>query len=136
MTLPPAHETSGKLGIVIPDPDQGTPLLHLQFAMPSTAIMVWEPFEDGTQGGHNLLGFRRRWQEWAAGDAPFLEATEPRFGFPLLIPRAALGVNGVVSIMVVYHRREDVRAGHRSSGLVAPQTRRLPDGSLEVLVPR
>ena len=134
------HETMTKSGIVVPDPDQGVPYVHIQFAMPSTAIMVWEPFSEEEIAeapelaacGHNLHGFARRWADWTRGRDPFLEAIEVRFAFPQLIPRSAIGE--VVQFSVQYHRAEDVRAGVR--GIVAPRMRQLADGSIEVMVPR
>jgi hypothetical protein len=129
------HETTGPLGIIIPDPDQGTPYLHVQFTMPSTALMVWEGFEDGTPGGHNLLGFCRRWAAFVAGEEPFLQAIDPRFGHVLMIPRSAIA--HVAGISVQYHRKEDVRAGHR--GLAVPgQPAVVPmgNGTYEVRIPR
>jgi hypothetical protein len=136
MTAP--HETRTKSGITIPDPDQGTPYLLLNCAMPSTSFQVYEPFEDGTEGGHNLYGFLRRWKEWALGSELFLMAQELRFGHPMAIPRAALEPNGVVGISVAYHRKEDARAGFRGSGLQVPGSgmRRLPNGDIEIRVPR
>lgn len=132
------HETVGPMGIIIPDPDQGTPFLHLQFAMPSTAIMAWEPFEDGTPGGHNLLGFCRRWAEWAASAEPWFHTIDPRFGHPLMIPRMALGPSGVVSVAIQYHRKEDVRAQHRGHLAVPgqPTVRQLGNGTFEIGIPR
>lgn len=131
------HETVGPAGIVIPDPDQGTPYILVNCAMPSTMFQVWEPFEDGTPGGHNLFGFLRRWREWAAGDEPFLIATELRFGHPLAFPRAMLGENGAVGVSVQYHRREDARAGVRSLAVPGqPQVRQLGNGVLQIDLPR
>lgn len=130
------HETTGPMGIVIPDPDQGTPYLHLQFAMPSTAVMAWEPFADGTEGGHNLIGFCRRWAEWAASDEPWFQTIDPRFGHPLMIPRAALGPSGLVSVAVAYHRKEDVRAGHRALAVPGqPAVVPVGPGMYEVRIP-
>jgi hypothetical protein len=132
------HETRHPSGIVVPDPDQGTPYIHVQFSMPSTALMVWERFDDDTPGGHNLLGFTRRWAAWTAGDEPFLQAIDPRFGGPLFIPRAA--IQHAVAFWVAYHRKEDVRAGVRGLAVPGepawPTARRRPDGSIEVRVPR
>jgi len=133
------HETQTPSGIVIADPDQGTPYVLVNCAMPSTMFQVWEPFEDGTPGGHNLLGFLRRWKEWAAGDEPFLMATELRFGHPMALPRAALGENGAVGISIAYHRREDARASIRPSALAVPgQPAVVPRGNgvYEVQIPR
>ena len=131
------HESVGPLGIIIPDPDQGTPYIQVQFAMPSTMIMVWEPFEDGTPGGHNLMGFARRWGEWAASDEPFLVAIDPRFGHPVFIPRIALGAAGAVSLGIAYHRKEDVRAMHRGVAVPGqPTVRRLGNGAFEIGIPR
>lgn len=136
MTEP--HETTTPSGITIPDPDQGTPYILVNCAMPSTMFQVWEPFEDGTKGGHNLLGFTRRWEEWAASAQPFLYATELRFGHPMAFPRAVLGVNGAVGISIQYHRREDARAGHRSGLAVPGQPAVVPmgNGTYEIRVPR
>lgn len=131
LELPGAHETRHPSGIFIPDPDQGTPYIHVQFAMPSTALMVWELFEDGTQGGHNLMRFAERWAEWVESDRPFLQAIDPKFGLPLVIPRAAIA--HAVGFWIAYHRKEDVRAGVR--GIATPQMRARPDGSIEVRVP-
>jgi hypothetical protein len=128
------HETVHPSGIVVPDPDQGTLYIHVQFAMPSTALMVWERFEDGTEGGHNLLGFTRRWADWTSSEDPFLVAVEPRFGGPLFIPRAA--IVHVVGFWLAYHRKEDVRAGVRGLAVPGqPAVRRVP-GGYEVAIPR
>jgi hypothetical protein len=137
MSIPPPHEMVGPSGIVVPDPDQGTPYIALQCAMPSTMLMVYEPFEDGTKGGHNLYGFLRRWHAWEVSEEPFLQAIEPRFGFPIAIPRSALVQ--VIQIGIAYHRKEDVRAGVRGSSLAVPggpAARQLADGSIEIRVPR
>lgn len=134
-----AHETTTPSGITIPDPDQGTACILVNFAMPSTMFEVWEPFEDGTPGGHNLFGFLRRWKEWAASEEPFLMAVELRFGYPMAFPRAALGENGAVGFSVQYHRREDARAGVRGGAIAVPGQpgmRVLPDGNIEIRVPR
>lgn len=131
------HETTTASGITIPDADQGTPCIAVQFAMPSTLILVYEPFDDGTEGGHNLAAFAQRWAEWEAGDEPFLAAIEPRFGHRQLIPRVALGENGAVQLAVVYHRKEDVRAGHRAVAVPGePSVRRRSDGAFEIAIPR
>ena len=136
MSLPDPHETQHPSGFWVPDPDQGTPYLHLQFAMPSTAIMVWEPFpEDGPAGGHNLFGFAKRWAEWKASREPFLQAVDPRFGFPQLIPREA--IPQLVQIAIQYHRKEDVRAGVRGLAVPGqPQIRQLANGTFEIAIPR
>lgn len=136
MTSP--HEMIGPSGIVLPDPDQGTPYIQVQFAMPSTMLMVFEPFEDGSPGGHNLFGFTRRWREWLElPDAAFLNALEPRFGMPIAIPRSA--IPHVIQFGIAYHRKEDSRAGHRGSPLAVPGgmpgARRLPNGDIEIRVP-
>src|SRR5256885_5431941 len=107
MSLPAPHETKHPTGIVVPDPDQGTPYIAVNFTFPSTMLMVWERFEDGTAGGHNLFGFTRRWAAWAASDEPYLEAIDPRFGNPLVIPRSC--IPHVISFRIDYHRKEDVR---------------------------
>lgn len=130
MTQP--HEMAGPSGIVLPDPDQGTPYIAVQFAMPSTLLMLWEPFPDASKHGHNLLSFVSRWAAWERSDDPFLQSIDLRFGHPLFIPRAA--IEFAIGISIQYHRAEDARAGHR--GLVQPRMRTRPDGSIEVLVPR
>lgn len=131
------HESRTPSGIHLPDPDQGTPCILVNFAMPSTMFEVWEPFEDGTEGGHNLLGFLSRWKEWAASTEPFLIATEVRFGYPMAFPRAALGVNGAVGMSIHYHRREDARAGVRGLAVAGqPMVRQLGNGAFEIQVPR
>src|ERR1041385_6326188 len=130
------HETTGPLGIIIPDPDQGTPYIHVQGAMSSTSLMVWEPFDDGTPGGHNLIGFGRRWDAWVCSDDPYLQAIDPRFGHVQLIPRAA--IHHVFGFSVQYHRKEDVRAGHRGGLAVpgAPAVVPVGKGTYEVRIPR
>lgn len=133
------HETQTPSGITIPDPDQGTPYLLVNCAMPSTMFRVWEPFEDGAPGGHNLIGFLRRWRAWAEGEEPFLMATDVRFGNPMALPRAILGPNGAVGISVDYHRREDARAGVRQSALAVPgqpTVRQVGNGMFEIGIPR
>lgn len=136
--MSPAHETRTRSGITVADPDQGTPYIQVQFAFPSTMLMVYEPFEDGTEGGHNLLGLARRWAEWVAGTEPFLETRELRFGYPQLIPRSA--IPHVAGLLVAYHRKEDSRAGYRGAGLAVPGgggfVRQLPNGGVEISVPR
>src|SRR5205085_10308991 len=117
LPMPAPHASRTPSGIEIPDPDQGTPYLEVQFTFPSTMLMVWEPFEDATEGGHNLLGFGRRWAAWVAGEEPFLQATDPRFGFPMIIPRSA--IPHVAGIRIAYLRKEDVRACFRG-GLAVP----------------
>jgi hypothetical protein len=129
-----AHETRTASGITIPDPDQGTPYLLINFAMPSTQLMVWEPFEDGAEGGHNLYGFLARWDAWTRSEEPFLEAIDPRFGHPMAIPRSA--IPQVIGISIQYHRKEDTRAGVRGLAVPGGGVRRLPDGSIEIQVPR
>lgn len=130
-----AHESKGPLGIVIPDPDQGSAYVQVQLAFPSTMFMVWEPFEDGTPGGHNVLGFARRYAEWLEAEHPFLYTIEARFGHPQLLPRSA--IPHVAGFIVAYHRREDVRAGHRSGLAVPgqPSVRQLAPGVLEIGIP-
>lgn len=130
------HETTHASGIVIPDPDQGTPYIAVNFTFPSTMLMIWEPFEDGTEGGHNLFGFARRWRDWEQSDEPFLQAVDPRFGQPVIIPRAAIA--HVVQFSIQYHRKEDTRAGVRGLGLAVPGSpiTRLPNGDIEIRVPR
>lgn len=137
MTIEP-HATVTASGIEIPDPDQGTAYVLVNCAMPSTMFQVWEPFEDGTPGGHNLFGFLRRWKEWAASEEPYLMAIELRFGHPMAFPRAILGESGAVGISVQYHRREDTRAGLRSGLAVPgqPTVRQLGNGAFEIGIPR
>jgi hypothetical protein len=131
--LPAVHETQTDSGITIADPDQGTPHVCVHLAVPGVFIHVWEPFVDGRSGGHDLPGFLERWEEWAAGDANFLFAREPRFGFPLAIPRSVL--DWVTQITIEYRRKEDTRAGVRSP-LLAPHVREGKDGVIELLIPR
>ena len=138
------HQTVGPLGIVLPDPDQGIPYIQVQFTMPSTMLMVFEPWSEEeiaerpelANTGHNLHGFARRWAAWAAGRDPYFESVEPRFGWPQLIPRSAIA--HVAGFRIDYHRREDVRAGHRGRLAVAgqPSVRQLGDGAIEVTIPR
>ena len=121
--------------IAIPNPDQGTP--HVVLSTPPVGqIDVWEPFEDGTKGGHNLFGFLERWRAFVAGTAPDLSVYDPRFGFPALIPRSA--IDKVTWIDIGYRRREDTRAGHRSSLALAggPDVRQVAPGEFEIRVPR
>lgn len=132
------HETQTPSGITIPDPDQGTPCILVNCAMPSTMFEIWEPFEDGTPGGHNLFGFLRRWEEWAAGSELFLICTDVRFGHPMALPRAILGDSGAVGISINYHRREDARAGVRSGAIAVPgqpMARSLGNGVVQVDIP-
>lgn len=137
------HPTRTASGIEIPDPDQGTPYLQVQFTMPSTMLMVWEPWgeeeiaENPELGkcGHNLEGFAKRWAAWAVSREPFLQAIDPRYGFPMLIPRSAIA--HVAGFIVAYHRREDVRAGVRAVAVPGrPSVRQLGDGSFEIAIPR
>jgi hypothetical protein len=132
--MPDPHETTHPSGIVVPDPDQGTPYLAIQFTFPSTMLMVWEPFEDGTAGGHNLFGFARRWEEWVAGEEAFLQAVDPRFGHPFVIPRSAIA--HVAGIRIDYHRKEDVRAGVRGLAVpMQPGIRKVGRGAYELTLP-
>ena len=138
------HQTVGPLGIVLPDPDQGIPYIQVQFTMPSTMLMVFEPWSEEeiaerpelANTGHNLHGFARRWADWVVSRHPFLETVEPRFGWPQLIPRSAIG--HVAGFLVAYHRREDVRATHRGQLAVPgqPVVRQLGNGAIEIQVPR
>jgi hypothetical protein len=128
------HESMTPSGIAIADPDQGTPHVVVHLAVVNVFVHVWEPFTDGTEGGHDLLGFTERWREWAAGDEPYFYAREPRFGFPVVIPRSCL--EWVTQITLEYRRREDTRAGVRTSPLLAPSARQLANGNVEVLIPR
>lgn len=124
------HELITPSGIVLPDPDQGD--LHVVLSLEIQGqIDVWEPFEDGTAGGHNLYGFIGRWEGFIASDEPFLWVHDPRFGNPAAIPRST--IDKVRWIGLGYRPRQDVRAGHRIS---SPQMRQKSDGSIEVLVPR
>ena len=129
-----AHETLTASGIFVPDPDQGTPFIQINFAMPSTLLGVWEPFEDGSEGGHNILGFCERWDAWEKSDLPFLQAHEPRFGFPIFIPRSA--IPHVIQFGIEYRRKEDSRAGVRGLALPGGGVRQRADGAIEVLIPR
>lgn len=137
------HATRTPSGIELPDPDQGTPYIHVQYLFPSTAVMVWEPFPEEAiaeqpelaRCGHNLQSFARRWAEWAAGRAPYLETIDPRFAYPQLIPRAA--IHNVAAFTIAYHRKEDVRAGVRGLSIAGqPAVRRLGNGSYEIAIPR
>ena len=111
MSIAP-HETLTRTGIVIADPDQGTLVVVVHLSFPTWQVEVFEPFEDGTEGGHNLPGFVARWEAWKRTDEPWFEFTEPRFGFPEVFSRSA--VEFVTRISTGYHRREDVRAAVRS----------------------
>ena len=130
------HEVKTQSGIIVADPDQG--LRHVVLALDIQGqIDVWEPFEDGTEGGHNLIGFLRRWDAFRASDAAHLQVMEPRFGHPCFITRNA--IERVNWIGLGIRRKEDTRAGVRGLALPANggvQTRRLPDGNIEVLIPR
>lgn len=137
------HATRTKSGIEIPDPDQGTPVIGIQFAMPSTLIEVFEPFseEDLAEApelekcGHNLPAFAARWVDWVHGRGPFLVAIEPRFGYQQLIPRSA--IPHVVQILVQYHRKEDVRAAVRGLAVPGqPSVRPLGGNTFEIAIPR
>lgn len=143
MSLSRPHETEHPSGIVVPDPDQGTPYIHIQCAMPSTALMVWEPFSaeeiaeapELAKYGHNLLGFARRWAAWKTSREPFLEAIDPRFGNLKLIPREC--IPQVVEFSVQYHRKEDVRASVRGLALPGqPSVRALGGNAYEIAIPR
>lgn len=133
--LPPPHEARTPSGITLPDPDQGTPYVQVSLVFPTTDLRVWEPFEDGSEGGHNLYGFLERWQAWTASEAPWLHCREPRFGWPIAIPRSI--IPHVTQFSIQYWRKDDVRAGVRSPLAVPgqPSMRRLADGSIEVQVP-
>lgn len=137
------HESSTPSGIFIPDPDQGTPYVHIQCAMPSTALMVFEPFSEEEiaehpgleKCGHNLAGFGKRWAEWKASRDPYLVAVDPRFGFPKLIPREC--IPQAVEFSIQYHRKEDVRAGHRGLAVPGhPTVRQLSNAAFEIGIPR
>jgi hypothetical protein len=144
MMLEP-HATRTPSGIEIPDPDQGTPVIAIQFAMPSTMIEVFEPFDadqvaesaELAKCGHNLPAFAARWEAFSRGRDPFLVGIEPRFGYRQLIPRSA--IPHVVQIYVHYHRRDDVRAGHRGHRGLAlpgqPSVRALGGGAYAVAIP-
>jgi hypothetical protein len=141
--LKDVHGTRTPSGIEIPDPDQGTAHVLVQLHFPTAGIAIWEPFDDGQEGGHNLLGFTERWKEWAylgvdqleaEKTHPYLYATEPRFGFPIAIPRSV--IDQVSHFCIEFRRREDVRAGHRGLALPGGGVRRLPNGDIEIQVPR
>lgn len=143
MQLPEPHETRTASGITIPDPDQGTPYVHIQCAMPSTALMVWEPFSaeeieaqpELAKFGHNLHGFARRWAAWKGSREPFLEAIDPRFGFPKLIPREC--IPQAVEFAIQYHRQDDVRAGVRGVAVPGqPMVTRRDRNIYEIALPR
>lgn len=124
-------------GIALPDPDQGTLFCRVELEYPGSYIDVWEPFDDEDEpGGHNLEGLLGRWEMWRRSDRPFLPVIDPRFGFPAAIPRPA--IEGARRFGLVYHRREDTRAGVVSS-LLTPGLgggmRRLPNGDIEIQVP-
>jgi hypothetical protein len=139
--IPPVHEAKTASGILLADPDQGTPFCRIELEYPGSYVDVWEPFPelpaDGQEHGHNLYGLLERWQAWAEGSEPYLMVRDPRFGFPAAIPRAAIA--GVRRFSIVYHRKEDTRAGHRS--LAVPiagggMVREVSPGVIEVGVPR
>lgn len=140
--LPSMHATRTESGIEIPDPDQGAAYLNITMPFPSTDVRIWEPFGPEevdadpklANAGHNLFGFVERWERWAAGDAPFLRAFEPRFGHPVVLMRPLL--EHACQVVIMYHRREDVRAGHRLAVPGQPTARRLADGAIEISVPR
>lgn len=121
-------------GIEIPDPDQGTP--HIVMTTPPVGqIDVWWPFEDGTEGGHNLLGFLEVWAHFKAGSAPYLLVWEPRFGLPGAIDRAAIEKIGWIGLG--YRRREDTRAGLRSDiWLPGSGARQVANGHTDMRVTR
>lgn len=123
-------------GIELPEPDQGTLFCRIELEYPGSYIDVWEPFDDPDQdGGHDLLGLMERWEMWRSSERPFLMAIDPRFGFPVGIPRSA--IEAARRFCLVYHRREDTRAGVVSSLLTPGQggMRRLPNGDIEIQVP-
>lgn len=137
------HETRHHSGIVIPDPDQGTPYVHIQCAMPSTELMVWEPFSEEeiaehpelARFGHNLRGFGERWAAWKLSRDPFLVAIDPRFGYPTLIPREC--IPQAVEFSIRYHRQDDVRAPVRGIAVAGqPSVRSLGNGTFEIAIPR
>lgn len=137
------HATRTTSGIEIPDPDQGTPVIGIQFAMPSTYIEVFEPFgpeelaeaPELAKCGHNLPRFAQRWADWVGGRDLFLVGIEPRFGYQQLIPRSA--IPQVVQILIAYHRKEDVRAGVRGLAVPGqPSVRQLGNGAIELTLPR
>lgn len=120
--------------IAIADPDQGTP--HVVLSTPPVGqIDVWESFQDGTKGGHNLFGFLGRWEGFIGSSEPFLYVQEPRFGHPAAIPRSA--IEKVTWIGLGYRKAEDTRAGVRSSlAIPGAGARRLPNGDIEIRVQR
>lgn len=141
MTLEP-HASRTASGIVLPDPDQGVPVIQVQFAFPSTMLEVWEPFSDEqiedtpelATCGHNLQRFAERWAVWQVSREAFLVTHEPRFRFPQLIPRSA--IPHVAGLLVAYHRREDVRAMHRGLAVAGqPSVRALGGHAFEVTIP-
>lgn len=129
------HRVPGTdVDIQVADPDQGT--LHVVLTHPPVGqIDVWEPFTDGTAGGHNLFGFLERWKAFLAGSEPWLTVLEPRYGHPAVIGRGA--IDKVAWIGLGYRKREDTRAGVRGSPLAVPGggMRRLPNGDIEIMVP-
>lgn len=128
------HEMRTASGIIVADPDQGTPHVVLTMS-PVGQIDVWEPFEDGTEGGHNLYGFLGRWEGFVASSEPFLNVYDPRFGHPAAIPRSA--IDKVAWIGLGYRRREDTRAGVRGLAVPAgPGVRQVGPGAFEITVPR
>lgn len=140
--LPGPHETRTESGITIPDPDQGTPYVHIQCAMPSTSLMIWEPFSaeqieaqpELAKFGHNLHGFAERWAAWKQSRDLFLEAIDPRFGFPKLIPREC--IPQAVELSIQYHRQDDVRAPVRSLAVAGqPSVRALGNNTFEIGIP-
>lgn len=90
--------------IAINRPDQGQRIVQVVFDSPNMAIHVWEGPD-----GDDIEGFRQRWNEFVAGDAPDLVYFDARFGRDAYICRAS--IPHVFLIAVQYHRREDIRAG-------------------------
>jgi hypothetical protein len=136
MTRNSPHERKTVTGIHLPDPDQGEPFVQVQLAFPSTMFLIYEPFEDDEKGGHNVLGFARRWAAWVASDEPEFHAIELRFGHPIVFPRSI--IPHVAGFQVAYHRREDARAGHRAPLEVpgGPMVRRNGRNEYEIRIPR
>lgn len=134
------HEMKTQAGIIMSDPDQGTPYILVETAMPSVFLAVWEPFEEddpeGQAGGHNLVHFLQRYKEWLGNDEAFLYAFEPRFGHPVAMPRSL--IPHVTQIWISVRPNQDARAGARmaAAGIVKPGMRIRGDGAVEIQVPR
>lgn len=129
------HSTRTASGIEVPDPDQGTLHVVIHLVVINVFVHVWEPFDDGTEGGHNLFGFVERWDGWTEGNERYLYAREPRFGHVIVIPRSL--IPHVAQFALEYRRREDTRAGVRGATLAVPgvSARRRLDGAIEVQIP-